>query len=407
MNLKIYSLAVFIIAVSTFNFFLKKDPPLVFKDNAVVFFTEQILKRCLQENFRRGCYDREIPKILEKGYLSMEDAFAVTNEIQKRDTAYLYCHTLGHQLADMETKKDVDKWLDVIARCPNSACNGGCAHGAVVRRFKGSETLTDSQIDTILPELKIACEPRSKWQPSGLEISLCYHSIGHLGMYITDADIDRSLELCRKITKKDDGRDYYRTCAQGVFMIIFQARDNDDVALVSKIVPKKEDVEKFCSRYNGENLVACRIESWPFFSDDLRSAQGLTKFCSFTNVPDFRKWCFDDSGMRGGLSIEILQSKGVEGVGVYCSSFPSDISGRCFGSVATAWVQDEPGALTNAVLLCNQADKYGYYNECFSSLASYGKFRLNFGSRDLSSYCNSLPTEFSGICQDKNYEGKW
>lgn len=371
------------------------------------YFSKKIIEKCSNDNFRRVCYDREIPKLLKKGFVTMEEAFLITNDIQKKDTSYLYCHTLGHELADIETAKNTDKWLDVMARCPNSACNGGCEHGAVVRKFKGSETLTDAQIKAIIPEISTACEPRGSWRPSGLEISLCYHSMGHLGMYITNADIERSLDFCKDVSKKPDGRDYYQTCVQGVFMIIFQARDSDDLALVSRIAPKKVEIESFCSKYSGIDMVACRIESWPLFSEELRSAEGLTKFCSFTNDSNFRKWCFDDSGMRGGLSIEILQSKGISGVADYCVSFPSDIRERCFSSVATAWIQDEPSFLSKSIELCQAGSKYGYSSKCFDALASYSVFRLNKGSREWSDYCTALPSFYKEKCLKGEVSDSW
>ena len=174
---------------------------------------EEVLVRCQKEEFTPNCYDKEIPKLMR--FMSMEDAFGVTRYVQEKDPKYRFCHVLAHEL-----------------RCPATMCNNGSPHGVLMYKFK-SESLSDSQIESILPDLKEVCEPRGKWQPSEVEIGMCYHGIGHLNMYITDADIDKSLELCEKIGVKEDGRSYYKTCVQGVFMIVFQGVEQEEFALVA------------------------------------------------------------------------------------------------------------------------------------------------------------------------------
>src|SRR5512141_2990167 len=356
---KIYILTVLLSVISVSVILFNRGPFLVFNNGNLDFFAQKIIKACAKDSYPRVCYDREIPKILEKGFVTMEQAFAVTNIIQQVDKSYLYCHVLGHELADIETRKNPDKWLDVITRCPSVQCNNGCEHGAVMRRFKGSDVLSDTQLTAIIPDLKIACEPRGSWKPTEVERSMCYHSLGHLGMYITDANIGKSLSICKQVAVKDDGRSYYQTCVQGVFMIIFQSIDKDDEALVAKIKPKKEDVSSFCSKYTGMEFVACRTEAWPYFFSDFNKPSGLANFCSFAVGKYYKDWCYD-TGLRGQLSLNILGSLGVDGVSKYCLGLPADIQARCFPSVATAWVQDEPHYIKDSINLCKDADKYGY-----------------------------------------------
>ncbi len=381
-------------------FSLKNGSTLSFNGGNVDFFAKKILVICANDSYKRGCYDREIPKLLSRGLVTMEGAFEVTTKIQNVDRSYLFCHVLGHELADIETRKDPSKWLDVVTRCPALECNNGCAHGAVMRRFKGSDVLSDTQLAEILPDLKIACEPRGNWKPSELEISMCYHSMGHLGMYITDADVTKSLAVCHEIAIKDDGKNYYQTCVQGVFMLIFQSLDDDDVALVSKIKPTKENLESFCAKYKGLEHVACKTEAWPYFYTDFAKPSGLTNFCNFTKGEYYRNWCFD-IGVRGQLSMDILQSDGVDGVAKYCLGLPKDIVGRCFPSIATAWVQDEPRYITESVALCEEAKKYGYSDGCYKGLLFFSKFSFIKGSDLWKNYCN----HFSGVYKDKCYSG--
>lgn len=370
------------------------------------FYAKKIIQICTSDSYKRGCYDREIPKLLARGIVSMEDAFAVTAKIQKTDKSYLYCHVLGHELADIETRKNTDKWLDVITRCPALACNNGCEHGAVMRRFKGSDVLSETQLTAILPDLKIACEPRGAWNPTEVERSMCYHSMGHLAMYITDANINKSLSICRDIGIKNDGRSYYQTCVQGVFMIIFQSLDQDDVSLVAKIKPKKENLDIFCGKFDGVEFVACKTEAWPYFYEEIKTPHGLAGFCSFAKNKYDNDWCYD-TGLRGQVTREILENKGVIGVSNFCLQLPPNIRERCFPSVATGWIQNEPGYISDSVDLCNIGQKYGYGDACFKGLLFFSKFSFNKGSEIWKSYCNNFPVPYKEKCFAGDVPGSW
>lgn len=405
-SIKIYILTLLIGATVALMVIGSKGSVLVFNNGNLDFFAQKIIKACSKDSYPRGCYDKEIPKILQKGFVTMEQAFAVTNKIQQIDKSYLYCHVLGHELADIETRKDPNKWLDVITRCPSVQCNNGCEHGAVMRRFKGSDVLSDSQLAAIIPDLKIACEPRGSWKPTEVERSMCYHSLGHLGMYITDANVAKSLSICKQVGIKDDGRNYYQTCVQGVFMIIFQSLDKDDEALVAKIKPKKEEVESFCSKYTGVEFMACRTEAWPYFFNDFDKPSGLSAFCAFAKGKYYRDWCFD-VGLRGQLSLNILGSQGVGGISKYCLSLPADVSARCFPSVATAWVQDEPHYIKDSISLCKDAEKYGYADGCYKGLLFFSKFSFNKGSSEWLDYCNNFPGSYKEACLSGNVPDGW
>lgn len=370
------------------------------------YYAQKIINLCAKDEYKRGCYDREIPKLLSRNILTMEESFEVTSKIQSKDRSYLYCHILGHELADIETRKDPSKWLDVIARCPALACNNGCAHGAVMRRFKGSEILSDNQIVEIIPDLKIACEARPGFNPSELEISMCYHSLGHLAMYITDANIDKSINICKQIAIKNDQKSYYQTCVQGVFMIVFQSLDDDDSALVAKIKPKKEQLYSFCSRFDGLTFTACRTEAWPYFDSDFAKPAGLASFCSFAKDSYSRDWCFD-TGLRGHLSLDILNKDGATGVTKYCLGLPKDQISRCFPSIATAWVQDEPNYIKESVSLCKDSARYGFSDKCFEGLLFFSKFSFNKGSDLWKKYCDNFPTPYKEDCFSGNVPDGW
>src|SRR5688572_29551570 len=131
------------------------------KQKTMSHYADQVYAKCKNAGFPPSCYDEEIPKLMDK--ISMEEAFEVTKYVQQKDTRYLYCHVLAHKLSYREVDRDLNKWKDVVSRCPATFCNNGCQHGALMRRFN-AESLTPEQIDQIKPDLSDVCEPRGAWK---------------------------------------------------------------------------------------------------------------------------------------------------------------------------------------------------------------------------------------------------
>src|SRR3989344_2627856 len=217
-------------------------------------YATELIQLCASEKYRPGCYDREIPKLMD--VISMEDAFKVTKLIIDKDPSYFHCHVVGHKLAGREVKKNPAAWKDVIARCPANICNNGCLHGPFLERYN-KEVLSPQEIEGLIGDLQNVCEPRGAWHPNEVERSMCYHALGHLHMYITGAEIDRALSLCQRVGVKSDGRNYVQTCTEGVFMQIYQPLEPEDFALVKGLTPTKDKVGDFCARFSGESYDAC------------------------------------------------------------------------------------------------------------------------------------------------------
>jgi len=109
----------------------------ILSNQALQKYADDVLAKCQSETYSPGCYDREIPKLMD--YISMEDAFKVTSIVQGEDKTYTYCHVLGHKLAAREIDKDPSKWKEVVTRCPSGICSNGCIHGGFQEKFR-SET---------------------------------------------------------------------------------------------------------------------------------------------------------------------------------------------------------------------------------------------------------------------------
>jgi len=364
--------------------------------NSLQEYADIIFEKCVPQNYSKGCYDKEIPKLMST--LSMEEAFDVARLIQVKEPKYLECHVLGHYLSERETAKDPAKWKDVMARCPTTMCNNGCPHGALMARF-GNETefLSDEQIEEIKPDLMDACEPRGSWNPAEVERSMCYHAIGHLTMYATNANIDKSVELCNEIGVKKDGRNYVQTCTEGVLMSVYQPLGPEDVALVEAIRPTKDTVNSFCKKYTGEAFHACHRESWPLFAKEVVHPEGLTQFCSYTQDEGQQVKCYA-SLMNLITVILVVNNDSIESLKDFCTDLEDNRVGLCFEHAARRLIQIDPAYTKRAVKICEAAKEAGVEDVCYTRLVSYANWSFHKESEGFIQYCKELPVPWNIKC---------
>lgn len=356
-------------------------------------YAAEIVEKCSSSTYPSVCYESEVPRLMDNPTnLSMGDAFKVTQIIQQKDSSYQYCHVLGHNLSTKETKKDLSKWKEVITRCPNGICANGCLHGSLMERFK-SESLSDEQIEQLKPELEGICEAREGWNPTSSQQGFCFHGLGHLLMYATDADINKSIEICNLIASKHKDNDFSRLCFDGVFMQIFQQLDGEDIALVKGKVPAKEEVYNFCSQYPTKERGECMIQSWPKFQVEIMEPQGLVKFCSYTENQVEKRRCYHKS--IGIVTTTFSQSNQnvTDKVREFCSSLPSQDreDKRCFATAAKRLVQNNIWDVRIASEICKQANSKETSDYCFNILSAYSKKVTHPGSVESKEYCSSLP----------------
>ncbi len=363
-------------------------------------YADSVYETCASSAHAPSCYDKEIPKLMDE--ISMEEAFEVARLIQKRDSRYLYCHVLGHNISFRETSKDLSKWKDVVARCPTTFCNNGCQHGALMRRFN-AESLTDAQIEAVKPDLKDVCEPRGSWNPREIERSMCYHALGHLHMFITQADVKKSVSLCEEVGKKDDGRNYVQTCTQGVLMSVYQPLEPEDFALVKGLTPTKETVNAFCNQFTGEAWFACHSESWPLFLQDIKEPAGLLSFCSYTNNPDKKQNCIA-TGMSILTVLMVVERGGqIDALTIYCDKLPVTQKSQCFANAAFRLVQIDPRYTPLAKSVCEAAQTSGVGDACFSYVLQHVDQSFAKGSKEADEFCATFAEPWYTKCMTRTF----
>lgn len=363
-------------------------------NHSLLAHAEDIIRICKDSSYRPACYDKEIPKLMDQG-LSMEDSFKVTSLVQDRDQSYFYCHVLGHKLSEKETAKDPDKWTEVIGRCPTGQCSNGCLHGAAQERFR-SESLTDDQVHDVLPQLATICTGGGVRDYTGLEEASCFHSLGHLSMYLTAGKIDEAVNVCDAIAKPN-GRDFTQVCYEGAYMQIFQPLEAEDFGLVRDFAPTTTAAaEEFCDTFTGEHQAACHRESWPLYRARLDDPEGLEAFCKLTPGAAEQDRCFNAMFYVLTAQFNFDETK----ITKLCDGLSGSRGGQCFANAASRLIETDYRLIDRAVGLCKIADEHGKGQRCYDELVFYSSFNFHQGSKEHDALCAALPDPWRTSCAD-------
>lgn len=394
-KLTIFLLVAIIVLGSSLYFFISK----LDKISAISLdkYAEDIVKECASAPYKPTCYEDKVPKLMD--FISMEQAFEVTRFIQDKDKSYAYCHVLGHELSARETAKDPDKWKDIIPRCPSGLCSNGCIHGAFQERFR-TETLDDNQIEAFKPDFIDICEPRLGWNPTGLEQGTCYHALGHLLMYITGADIKKSIKLCEETSIKKDGRDWSALCFDGAFMQIFQPLEEEDFVLIAGKEVKKDELVSFCSKFTGEKRISCWSEGWPLFRNEIMEPAGLVKFCSGSLLKNEYEQgsCYGDLFyvLTAQFQFDLVKLKN------FCSGLPSLRMNQCFANSASRMIETDYRNIPLVIDWCSGVSSAQGKEACFQELIRYSTYNFHAGSQEFFQLCNGLPEPWKTQCLSGN-----
>lgn len=356
-------------------------------------YAEDIIKLCANERYHPGCYDREIPKLMDK--ISMPDTFKVTGIIQAKDSTYPYCHVLGHELAAREVNKNPSKWKDVVSMCPAGMCSNGCLHGGFQERFR-AETFTDAQIEIIKPDLATICEKRANWNPTGLEQASCYHAVGHLSMYLTGADIRKAGELCNYAALKSDGRNFTQTCLDGTFMQIFQPLEPDDFALIVGKEVKRDELKSFCMKFQGQQRTSCWHEGWPLYTSEIVKPDGLMNYCnsSVLSTDADHDQCF----LSLFYVLMVQFNFNINKMQTFCSALPEKRLNQCFANTASRLIETDYRNINEVVTYCAAAPTPASQAACYDEMVIYSTFNFHVGSSEFYKLCNVLPENWKNKC---------
>jgi len=355
---------------------------------------EKIVAQCVQEGSDHApCYESLVPALYP--VLSIPEIFEVVRTIRTKDASYQFCHVLAHKLGERVVAEDPTRWMLALSQNPTGFCSSGFVHGVVGGRFR-SEVLDDTTIKAFMPDFARACEPHDAWNPSEFEKAVCYHGMGHLYVFITDADLEKALQVCEATSLGP----YRRLCIEGVFMQIYQPLEPDDFLLIENmdVRPSTTTVRQFCSTFEDPEYVgACQRESWPFFKEGVLNGTGAGAFCAGQPNEQEELRCFEAaSGIVGRLSL------GQENQALTaCSAFPLERQALCFTSSAQAIVEESRQDSAAAVRLCQRAPS-AVMGVCLSTLASRASFIYGQDRAGEQAFCAEFPEPYSQTCMQQN-----
>lgn len=355
---------------------------------------EKVVKTCAGEPDRALCYENTVPALLD--IMSLEHVFSVVRLLRHTDTSYQFCHVLAHKLGERVVAKDPAKWLDAIALNPQDGlCSNGFIHGVIGGKFR-AEVLDGETLDALIPDFSLACEPRENWRASLLDQAMCYHGMGHLYVFITDADIPAALALCEKTSRSSTG-DFRRVCIEGVFMQLYQPLEPDDFLMLERmqVKPTPGTERAYCALFEKDEYEgACLRESWPYSRNQLLEEEGAAvRFCSGQPNQTEEQACYDTVFSVLGRQTLGRSSLAVE----QCLALPDDLKEECVGRVALSYLEEDREDGAAAVGFCRALP--GEDTEhCLSFLAARASFVFGTDEIRLWKFCSRLPSVLRKEC---------
>jgi len=357
---------------------------------STIQYAKAAVTQCASESDHAACYESVIPALYPK--LSVAQLFEVVREVRREDTSYQFCHVLAHKIGERVVAEDPSKWVDAIPLNPaDGICSNGFVHGVVGGRFR-AEVLSTSSITQLLPDFKRACEPRTGYAPSDLDRSICYHGMGHLFDFITNADIPVALGLCTKTTPED----YRRMCIEGVFMQINQPLEPDDFELIKQMAvkPTEDTVRSYCATFKDPLYVgACLRESWPYFTAGIKNGTEVAEFCS--GQPDALRTtnCYESmSSIVGRMTLSDIHQADAA-----CKNFPAKWRQMCYNYSAEAVLEEDRNDASKAIALCGLAGG-DMTTQCQQLLVDHSRFLFGQNTAQRDAFCAALPQDLRAAC---------
>jgi hypothetical protein len=339
------------------------------------------------------CYESEVPALYPK--LSVSQIFDVVRQIRADDSSYQFCHVLAHKIGERVVAEDPDKWVDAIPlNPPDGYCSNGFIHGVIGGRFR-AEVLDDATLQKFLPDFKRACEPHDGWNPSDLDKAVCYHGMGHLYDFITNANLNKALSLCGS-TVPDQFR---RVCVEGVFMQIYQPLEPDDYALIAQmpVKPTKTTVRQFCATFKDPEYVgACLNESWPMH-DGMTDGTGVADFCSGQPNAELTDHCYQSAFSIMG---RLLLAKPDDAAHA-CSVVPAARQELCYSVIADTILEEDRSDAGGAVAFCQRGGA-AVSNSCMAYLIQTAQFNFGTNTEEYTHFCAALPDTLQTSCRATN-----
>lgn len=313
-----------------------------------------IWQRCQGET--ADCYEDGVGDRLVDKY-SVSEILSALYDYDQYFSCHAFTHYVGRALwAKYKSVADAYSEIDFT-------CHGGAYHGVIEayfqRRQGGWENIDGEEIN------KICSDSTKKTEQNPSQIfNECLHAMGHAFMFLTDADLPKSLEYCERIEEKGNRE----TCYGGAFMENSTSSTNpdhpskwireDDKFYPCTILPDRQ--LNHCYLYQANYWIKDTNYDWPTVFANCAELSGtyrdychlgmgsnLAGFSTAKSIVDAAQVCGLPDAPVGricaeGAAAALLARYGgeTEKVKEFCDAVSDELIEFCFvkmGAVARGW----------------------------------------------------------------------
>lgn len=340
------------------------------------------------------CYEKHVPKLVDTG-LTMDRTFDIVRLIQTMDPEYASCHVLAHLITSKEVAKDPSSWKDVVARSPSGICGSGAMHGAFQERFR-QESFPEASVSELTDMLSGVCDPRETWQPAHLDLTSCMHGMGHMLLFVTDADIKKAIAVCDMVAVTPSG-DLRQSCFEGAFMQLYQPLEPEDFTLVRNIASAAKDTEKFCAQFSGLAYNMCVKESWVAVPGIVDTPATFEAHCKRTTDRQAQLTC--TTGLMYAV-IETLKYDLPKVEDLCRGIVDPEVRAICWSRTASKFLWADWKNVPLAVRVCRDDVPAESEDACWRELIEYAKQGMRRDSPQTRQLCRALPEEWRNFCAE-------
>lgn len=306
---------------------------------------------CFRGGGRHDCYKDAAQRFFQR--FGLQGTLALLAQNESVPEVYARCHEVTHYLSRQEFER-VESIPLVYAQC-DSTCHGGCYHGTLEASLART-TSGDAAADALADQFPRVCgSPTDYARP--LVRNECFHGLGHAAMFVTDADLPRSLRLCDTLTTQD----LRERCYSGVFMENSSSSTNLDhpSAYISATDPYfpcnrlDERYLKICYRYQSSHFALLSRHDW----------QKVSALCE--GVPAaYRTECFRTVGTN-----QVGFTKDPSAWKANCELMPPSYQATCVAGVVSSLTYRFVGDVRRVETFC-QLTRPEHQHSCIAQLGT-------------------------------------
>lgn len=340
------------------------------------------MRRCFDNNGENRCY-MNVANMFFTAY-PLHEILDTFKREEGKEEVFSRCHEVTHFLGRLEYEKTNDT-KKALSTC-TGVCHGGCYHGVMEGYLK--DKLSDVSLPTdeqLGREVAGMCGDASDYDSTRL-YGECLHGVGHALMFVTEADLPRSLRLCDGLTPGTAPE----VCYGGVFMENSSSSTNADHP--SKFLKADDPLypctalddryKKICYAYQSSYFVELTRQNWsevirlcetvpPPYQDGCFRFVGSNQVgrtqelavmrdtCLIVQEPSLRRSCLQ--GVVAGLGGRYIGN--MKKMSSFCQLVSREATRPCFtaiGEVVRTWTNDS----ASESLYCQQLEDKDFVSWC-------------------------------------------